>query len=132
MYPDILIQVNRCHCPALLRHCNTTVSTWGLHKYFQYWKQIIITHGKKSPVIFAIIATYVVTKTEFQPDSARKRSHNLHEPYQLPNVQEITPDDGHRRCPKHVEFYDDINFGYLMHLVGCFIRSLSRCTDTWT
>jgi hypothetical protein len=41
-------------------------------------------------------------------DSAWKRSHNLHETYQLPNVQQITPDDGHRRCPKHVEFYDKI------------------------
>jgi hypothetical protein len=31
-----------------------------------------------------------------------------------------------------LEFYDKINFGYLMHLVGCFIRSLSRCAVTWT
>ena len=30
--------------------------------------------------------------------------------YQLPCVQQITSDDGHRRCPKHVEFYDKINF----------------------
>jgi hypothetical protein len=27
-------------------------------------------------------------------------------------------DDGHKRCPKHVQFRDKINFGYLMHLVG--------------
>jgi len=63
-------------------------------------------------------------ETEFQPDSARNRSHNPHETYQLPSVQQITPDDGHRRCPKHVDFYDKINFRYLMHLVGCFIRIL--------
>jgi len=44
--------------------------------------------------------------TPFQPDSARKRAHNQHEAYQLSCVQRITPDDGHRRCPKHVEFYD--------------------------
>jgi len=25
-----------------------------------------------------------------------------------------------------------MNVGYLMHLVGCLIRSLSRCTVTWT
>jgi hypothetical protein len=25
------------------------------------------------------------------------------------NVQQKTPDDGQRRCPKHVEFYDRIN-----------------------
>ena len=61
-------------------------------------------------------------RLEFQPDSGRKRSNNLHETYQLSCVQQITPDDGHRRCPKHGEFYDKINFGYLMHLVGCFIR----------
>jgi hypothetical protein len=69
---------------------------------------------------------------QFQPDSAWKRSHNPHETYQLPYVQQITPDDGHRRWSKHVEFYDEINFGYLMHLVGCFIRNLSRCTVTRT
>jgi hypothetical protein len=62
-------------------------------------------------------------RLEFQPDFPRKRSHNLHETYQLPRVQLITPDDGHRRCPKHVEFCDKINFGYLMQLVGCFIRN---------
>jgi hypothetical protein len=61
--------------------------------------------------------------TGFPPDSARKRSHNLLETYQFPSVQQITPDDGHRRCPKHVEFYEKINVGYMMHLFGCFIRS---------
>jgi hypothetical protein len=74
-----------------------------------------------------IIRSYLQSQdvTVFQPDSARKRSHNLHETYQLPCVQQINPDDGHRRYPKHVEFYDKINFGYLMHLVGCFIRNRS-------
>ena len=59
---------------------------------------------------------------QFQPVSAWKRSHSLHETYQLPCVRQITPDDGHRRCPKHVEFCDKINVRYLMHLVGCFIQ----------
>ena len=45
-----------------------------------------------------------------EPDSSRQRPHNLHETYQLPSVQLITPDDGHRRCPKHVEFRDKIKF----------------------
>ena len=40
----------------------------------------------------------------------RQRPHNLHETYQLPRVQLITPDDGHRRCRKHVEFRDKIKF----------------------
>ena len=65
----------------------------------------------------------VKLELQFQPDSPRQRPHNLHETYQLQRVQLITPDDGHRRCLKHVDFYDKINFGYLMHLVGCFIRS---------
>jgi hypothetical protein len=47
---------------------------------------------------------------QFETDCARKRSQNLHETYQLPCVQWITPDDGHRRCPKHVEFYDKTKF----------------------
>ena len=58
--------------------------------------------------------------------STRKRSHNLHEMYQMLCVQQITPDDGHRRCPKPVEFYDKINCGYLMHLVGCLFYTKSE------
>jgi hypothetical protein len=27
----------------------------------------------------------------------------------VPNVQQKTPDDGQRRCPTHVEFYNRIN-----------------------
>jgi hypothetical protein len=27
----------------------------------------------------------------------------------VPNAQWKTPDDGQRRCPKHVEFYNRIN-----------------------
>ena len=45
-------------------------------------------------------------------EPARKRSHNLHERYELPCVEWITPEDGHRKCPKHVGFYDKINVGY--------------------
>ena len=55
--------------------------------------------------------------TAFQPNSRIQRPHNLHETYQLPCVQLITPDDGHRRCAKHVVSWQN-NFGYLMHLVG--------------
>ena len=54
-----------------------------------------------------------VSKIPFQPDSPRQRPRNLHETYQLPPVQLITPDDGHRRCPKHVEFRDKIKFWIL-------------------
>ena len=60
---------------------------------------------------------------EFQTDSATKRSHNLHETYQLPCVQWITADDGHRRCPKHVGFYDKNKLWTLMHLVCYFYET---------
>ena len=69
-----------------------------------------------------------------QPDSARKRSHNLHEAYQLPSVQWITPDDGHRRCLKHAGFYDKNKFFILMHLVGYFYKSILHvifCKCCW-
>jgi hypothetical protein len=58
----------------------------------------------------------------FQPDSPRQRPHNLHETYQLPRVQVITPDDGHRRCPKDVEFRDKIEFWILHASCWLFIR----------
>ena len=37
-------------------------------------------------------------------------------------VQWKTPDDGHRNCPKHVEFYSKNKFGKFMHLVDFIIR----------
>jgi hypothetical protein len=35
----------------------------------------------------------------------------------VPNVQYKTPDDGQRRCPKHVEFYNRIKLRLLVRLV---------------
>ena len=32
-----------------------------------------------------------------------------------------TPDDGHRDCPKHAEFYSKNKFEKLVHLVGFII-----------
>ena len=37
-------------------------------------------------------------------------------------VQCKTPDDGQRKCPKHVEFYSKNKFEKLVHLVGFIIR----------
>ena len=37
-------------------------------------------------------------------------------------VQWKDPDDGHRNCPKHVEFYSKNKFEKLVHLVGFIIR----------
>jgi hypothetical protein len=59
-------------------------------------------------VCFMQIILSLPKRVRFQPDSPRQRPHNLHETHQLPRVQLITPDDGHRRCPKHVEFRDKI------------------------
>jgi hypothetical protein len=58
----------------------------------------------------------------YQPDSPRQRPHNLHETYQFPRVQLITPDDRHRRCPQHVEFRDKIKFWVLDVSCWLFIR----------
>jgi len=32
------------------------------------------------------------------------------------------PDDGQRKCPKHVEFYSKNEFEKLVHLVGFIVR----------
>ena len=42
----------------------------------------------------------------------------------------ITPDDRHRRCPKHVESRDKMKFWILEASCWLFIRRLSRCTVT--
>jgi hypothetical protein len=60
-----------------------------------------------------------------QPDSPRQRPHNLHETRQFPRLQLITPDDGHSRCPKPVEFRDKIKFWILDASCWLFIRRLS-------
>jgi hypothetical protein len=46
---------------------------------------------------------------QFHPDSAWRRSSKPAGTLPLLNVPERTPDDGQRRCPNHVEFYDRIN-----------------------
>jgi hypothetical protein len=48
-----------------------------------------------------------------QPDSPMQRPHNLHETYQLLRVQLTTPEDGHSRRPKHVDFRDKIKIKIL-------------------
>ena len=37
-----------------------------------------------------------------------------------------TPDDGQRNCPKLVEFYSEIKFEKLVHLVGFIIRTMEK------
>jgi hypothetical protein len=59
-------------------------------------------------VCFMQVMLPLPRRVRFQLDSPRQRPHNLHETYQLPRVQLITPDDGRRRCPKNVEFRDKI------------------------
>jgi uncharacterized membrane protein YkgB len=34
----------------------------------------------------------------------------------------MTPDDGQRNCPKHVEFHFENKFEKLVHLVGFIVR----------
>ena len=42
----------------------------------------------------------------------------------------VTPDDGQRNCPKHVEFHSKNKFEKLVHLVGFILRNVSRYTIT--
>ena len=58
---------------------------------------IFCVHHQGLSTVHTAIGTL---RAAFQPDSARKRSHNLHEAYQLPCVQWITPDDGHKKMPE--------------------------------
>ena len=48
-------------------------------------------------------------------------------------IQSWTPGDGRKDRPKHVECLSKINiFDALVHLVGCTIGILLRCTALWT
>jgi len=47
-------------------------------------------------------------------------------------VQWKPPDDGQRKCPKHLEFHSKNTFEKLLHLVGFIIRNLSLCRVTGT
>jgi len=47
-------------------------------------------------------------------------------------VQQKTPDDGQRNCPKQVEFHSKNKFEELVQLVGFIIRNLAQCTVAWT
>jgi hypothetical protein len=48
----------------------------------------------------------------------------------LLSVQWITPDDGQRKCPKHVEFHFQNKFEKLVHLIG-FIIKKKVCNRFW-
>jgi len=48
--------------------------------------------------------------------------HNLYDIYLSLCVQCLTPDDGQRNCPKHVQFYPKNKSEKLLHLVGFTIR----------
>jgi hypothetical protein len=37
------------------------------------------------------------------------------------------PDDGHRNCPKHVDFHFKNKFENLVHLVGFLVRNYASC-----
>jgi hypothetical protein len=54
--------------------------------------------------------------------SLASSQHNLYDIYLLLCIQYKTPDDGHKTCPKHVEFYFENKFEKLAHLFGYIIR----------
>jgi len=50
------------------------------------------------------------------------RSLELYDIYLLLCVQCLTPNDGQKTCPKHVEFYSKNKFEKLVHFHGFIIR----------
>jgi len=55
-------------------------------------------------------------------EPARKLSENLYDTHHCWVYGKKTPHDGHRNCPKHVEFYSKNKFEKSVHLVGFIIR----------
>jgi hypothetical protein len=53
----------------------------------------------------------------------------LHIP--VPNVQWQTPDDGQRKCPKHVKFLDKNKFGKLVRLLVLLKRIAMEDSSTF-
>jgi len=51
----------------------------------------------------------------------------LYDIYLLLCIKYLTPDDGQKTCPKHVEFYSKNKFEKLVHLVGFIIRMRISC-----
>ena len=48
--------------------------------------------------------------------------HNLYDIYLLLCIQYLTSDDGHKTCPKYLEFYSKNKFKKFVHLFGFIIR----------
>jgi len=48
------------------------------------------------------------------------------------SVSLYTSDDGHRNCPKHVEFYSKNKFEKLVHPVGFIIRISTVPAALWS
>jgi hypothetical protein len=42
---------------------------------------------------------------QFHPDPAARKLSTISTTYTIAGLQWITPDDGQRKCPKHVEFH---------------------------
>jgi hypothetical protein len=49
-----------------------------------------------------------------------------------PAVPSVTPDDGQRNCPKHIEFHSRNKFEKLVHLVGFIIILFFSSSHTVT
>ena len=99
------------HQGSEILFCHETVHVSG----------IFCAHHQQLSVVHVTIGMFHAGYVE-QPDSPRQRPHNLHETYRLSRVQLITADDGHRKCPKHVEFRDKIKFRMLDASCWLFIR----------
>jgi len=88
-----------------------------MHYFLKFIFGIKFYMFRTVPMICWQLASRIRTE---RPDPARKLSANLYDIYHC-CVQWKTADDGHRSCPKHVEFYSKNKFDKIVHLVGFII-----------
>jgi hypothetical protein len=81
-------------------------------------------------VIITSTNTYIVVLLTIKPSSCSKAVYKPVWHIPLLNVQWITPDDGQRNCPKHVEFHSKIKFEKIRVYIWVHYKDLSRCTVT--
>jgi len=75
-------------------------------------------HHQESSTVYTTIGTCHCLLASSQ--------HNLYDIYLLLCMQYLTPDDGQKTCPKHVESSSKNKFEKLVHLVGFIIRNVQR------
>jgi hypothetical protein len=79
------------------------------------------------------MSNYKICHTGYADCLLASSQHNLYNIYPLLCIQCLTPDDGQKTCPKHVDFYSKNKFQKFAYLVGFIIRNSNLMDiDVWT